>query len=126
MAAIRDWFRNIWLKTKAWFVGVLIAIGLIVPALGEVVDFNYTRATQRVDGSPLLESEIQSTRLYCDGVMIAEEPGADQDFQVDLGVGSHTCHATHVDTNDQESDPSNIVVKVVNPARPNPPENLQL
>ena len=122
--------KRYWAKIKAWFVGLLIAIGLIVPALGEVVNFNYTRATQNVDGTPLAEADIAFTRLYCDSVMVAEEAGADQNFQVDLGVGTHTCHATHValgpDGAELESDPSNIVVKVVNPARPSPPENLAL
>lgn len=132
---MRDFFKKLrakakkaWLKVKAWVLGLLVALGLVSAPLlyAEVVDFNYDRATLRSDGTVLLESDIAFTRLYCDGVMVDEEVGADESFQTDLGIGTHNCHATHVDTDGQESLPSNVVVKTVNPAAPNPPENLSL
>lgn len=103
-------------------MSIVVALG----AYAVTVNFTYDRATERADGSPLPLSEIAETRLYCDGALAATEQGADGDFSPNLGVGSHVCYATHVDTDGQESDPSNEVTKVVIPARPNPPMNLSL
>lgn len=115
-----------YLRFKKWIISVLIAIGLITPAIlyAETVTFTYTPATQRSDGTALPLSDIKETRIYCDSVMIISEPGADGDIDVDLGLGTHTCHATHVDINDIESLPSNTVVRVVIPAPPGSPNNL--
>jgi len=120
---MKNWMRKQWLKMKAWVYGILVALGLMAgPILyAEIVNFTYTPATERVDGSPLALADIAFTRLYCDGSLTVEEPGADSGFNPDLGLGSHTCYATHVDTNGQESAPSNSVVKVVNPALPGAP-----
>ncbi len=111
-----------WRHARAWTISALIALGIISGALyAETVGFSYVRATLRTDGSALALADIAETKLYCDGVLVTTEAGADQNISANLTIGSHTCHATHVDTAGQESDASNIVLRVVNPARPNPP-----
>jgi hypothetical protein len=84
-------------------------------------DFTYIAATTRIDGTPMDISEIAETRLYCDGSLVASEPGADSGISADLSIGSHSCYATHVDTYGQESSPSNTVIRDVSPAFPSPP-----
>ena len=120
---MKKWLKKKWLQIKKWWIALLISLGLIATPIlyAEMVNFTYTAATERVDGTPMPLAEIAASRLYCDGSLLEEEVGADGDFNPDLGLGSHSCYATHVDTDGQESDPSNTVVKVVNPALPNPP-----
>ena len=120
---IKKFFTDLWGKIKEWWIALLVAIGLISSPLlyAEIVEFTYTAATQRIDGSPLALADIAFTRLYCDGSLTIEEPGADLSFSPELGLGTHDCYGTHVDTDGQESDPSNIVTKIVNPARPSAP-----
>lgn len=77
------------------------------------VTFNYQRATEREDGTPLLLEEIKYTRLFCDGRQVAQEAGADGDISAELTAGSHDCYGTHVDTNGLESNPSDPVIKFV-------------
>ncbi len=119
---IRAKLKAGWLKFKGWIVALLIAIGLIsVPVLyAETVPITYTRATQYADGTPMALADIDETRLYCDGELIASEPGADQDFAPDLSVGSHDCYGTHV-AGGVESAASNMITKVVQPPVPLPP-----
>lgn len=122
----RQKVRNLWSRIKRWIYSALVSLGLVMPlALAAPTDFTYTAATERVDGTPLALSDIAFTKLYCNDVMVSQEDGADGGFTVDLGLGSHTCYATHVDVEGQESDPSNLVTKLVLPARPNGPSNLQ-
>jgi len=120
---MKKFFEELWGKIKKWWLTLLVALGLVSAPLlyAEIVDFTYTAATQRVDGSPLALADIAFTRLYCDGSLTVEEPGADLGFNPELGLGTHDCYATHVDTDGQESDPSNSVIKIVNPARPSSP-----
>lgn len=115
--------KKAWQKFKAWFIGILVAIGLVAaPALyAEARDFSWTNATQRVDGSALPASEIAETRIYCDGQLVITVTDGSTAATYDFGVGEHRCVATHVDTDGQESDPSNEVVFQILPARPNPP-----
>ena len=77
------------------------------------VTFTYQRATEREDGTPLSLEEIKYTRLFCDGKRVAQEAGANGYISVELTGGMHTCYATHVDTNNVESIPSNTVTKFV-------------
>ena len=112
-----------WQRFKRWWLSALVSLGILAGGViyAETIHFSYVRATARIDGTPLALADIAETRLYCDGALVTTEPGADLGLDADLSLGSHTCHATHVDTAGQESDPSNIVLRVVNPARPNPP-----
>ena len=119
---MKKWFKDKWQKLKAWFYALLVSIGVIIPAVQAVeTTFTYTRATQYSDGTPMPESEIAETRLYCDGQLVATEPGADQGFNPDLTPGSYDCYATHYDIYGRESSPSNTITKVVLPGLPNPP-----
>lgn len=118
--------RAAWHKTRAWFIALLVSLGLLtaIPLEAQTIAFTYTPANSRVDGTPMLLSEISETRLYCDGALASSELGADGDIDADLTIGTHTCHATHVDTDGQESLPSNVVTKIVLPGLPGSPSNL--
>ena len=97
-------------------------VGERAPGNHRVIDFEFPETSeQRVDGSTMAISEIAETRLYCDGGLVASELGAGGTISGDLGLGSHDCYATHVDTFGQESDPSNTVTRIVLPARPGAP-----
>lgn len=129
---MKNWIRQQWLKFKRWVYTALVAIGLVAAPLlyAEVVPFSYTPADQYEDGTAMPITDIAFTRLYCNGELVENEPGADGDFSHEFTVGRYECYATHVvlgpDGAEVESDPSNIVVKIVNPAKPNPPGNLSL
>ena len=114
----------VWAKIKAWFVSILVALGLVVgAAYAEAKDFSWTNATQRVDGSAFPASELAETRIYCDGdtAPVITVVDGTQAASFDFGLGSHSCFATHVDTDGQESVPSNTVTFAVLPSAPNPP-----
>lgn len=121
-----------WAKVKKWFYGILVTLGLVAAPLlyAELVGFTYTPANQYEDGTPLPLTDIAFTRLYCNGSVVANEAGADGDFSVEFTVGRYECYATHIvlgpDGQEIESAPSNLVVKIVNPAKPNPPGQLSL
>ena len=114
--------KKYWLRFKAWIYSILVVLGLVsVPfVLAQPVGFSYTPATQYTTGEAMPLSDIQFTRLYCNDVLVADEPGADGNFNVDLSPGSYTCYATHV-AGDQESDPSNVVAREVRFGPPNAP-----
>jgi len=115
------WLKAKFLKFKAWLLGILVALGLVVAAAAQVA-FTYTPPTTYEDGSALPLAEIQETRLYCDGVLVDTELGSDGTFSVALSVGTHVCYGTVVATNGLESLPSNEVTKVVLSAfAPSPP-----
>jgi len=120
-----NWLKRQWQKFKGWFIALLVTIGLVsAPILyAEVVSFTYTRATVYDDGTPMPLAEIQFTRLYCDGALQGEEPGADQNIDGNLSIGTHSCYATHVDIYNRESMPSNSVQRIVLPpgTGPSPP-----
>ena len=120
---MKAWIKKQWLRFKAWALALLIAVGLVAAplALSAPKDFYWTNATQRVDGSPFPASELAETRIYCNGSLVGSALGSATQVTIDLSVGAHTCYATHVDTDGQESDPSGEVSFVITPARPNPP-----
>jgi len=108
-------------KVKGWIISFLVFLGLVtVPLMAQNINFTYVPATQYETGEPMPLSDIEYTRLYCDGVMVAEEPGADADIAANLPVGTHTCYGTHV-ANGLESVPSNSVQRVVEFGPPKPP-----
>jgi len=111
--SIRNKVRQLWKKFKAWVYSILVTLGVVAAALAVQVDFSYVPPSEYVDGTPLPLSEIQETRLYCDGALVATESGSDGSFTTTLSVGTHICYATVVATNGLESDPSNEVVRVV-------------
>jgi len=112
----------IWMRFKAWVIGLLVAIGLVAtPLLAIETTFTYTRGTEYSDQTPMPLAEIAETKLYCNGSLVVTELGADENFNPDLTPGSYDCYATHVDVYGRESIPSNTVTKVVLPGLPNPP-----
>ena len=73
----------------------ILLLLLAVSAHAEVIDFTYTRAMTWTDGTPLALSDIRSTRLYCNSVMVDGHPGATGSFAPDLPDGNYTCYAVH-------------------------------
>ncbi len=124
MGRIKRAARTAWNKIKSWWVALLVALGLATGIVyAEPKDFSWTNATSRVDGSPFTAADLAETRIYCDGdltpvIVVADGSTA---ATLDFGIGEHNCYATHVDTDGQESDPSNSVTFTVLPAKPNAP-----
>ena len=121
-----NWLKRTWLKFKAWFVAMLILIGLITipPLYSAPRDLSWTNPTERVDTTPFdAATEQLETRIYCDGDISPTlvVPGDATSATLDFSVGSHSCEASVVDTDNQESDRSNQVTFDILPARPNPP-----
>lgn len=77
---------------------LLCGLVAAIPVHAEVVNLTYTPATEWTDGSPLALSNIRSTRLFCDGVMVDGGGGAPGTFNPDLAAGTYTCYATHTVT----------------------------
>ena len=118
------WLKKQWTKLKGWTLGVLITLGVVSGGVAAATaNFTYERATTYDDGTAMPLEDIDFTRLYCDGIMVAEESGADGDFSVILGFGRRECYATHVVTiaDTPESDPSNTIVRVITPGKPGKP-----
>lgn len=120
---IQTWFKRQWTKLKAWFISVLVALGLITGSLlyAQTVDFSYIPADAYTTGEAMPLSDIQFTRLYCNDVLVAEEAGADSTISADLSAGVHVCYGTHI-AGGLESIPSNTVTREVTRGPPNPPE----
>ncbi len=119
---IKRKIKAAWHKTKLWVLALLASLGIIVGAYAETKDFTWSNPTFRTDGSAFdAATEQLETRLYCDGDAAIVIPNGPTSYSGDFGIGSHTCYATAVDTDGQESDPSNDVTFDVLPARPNPP-----
>ena len=117
----KDWTRRTWKRITKWFLGVLAAIGVVTVGISAPVTINYMAATEYEDGTPLPLADIAETRVYCNGEMVASEPGADGEFtglEDVLPVGTHTCYGTHVATNALESGPSNSIQVIVRPGVP--------
>lgn len=120
--------KNAWLRFKKWWIGLLIAIGLVAAPLVFAIpqDFSWANPVTRSDGSVLPASELAEIRLYCDGALAATVIDGTESVTADLSIGSHTCYATAVDTAGQESLPSVSVTFDVLPAPPDPPTSLQV
>ena len=108
-------------------LALLLLSPLVFGAGGKL--FTWTPPTERIDATPLPDSEIDSYKIYCDGDANAiwtqtNQPGPDEQWQAPDGtfaLGSHSCHATTIDTGGLESDPSNTVNFTVSPERPKAP-----
>ena len=121
-----NWLRAKWKKFKAWFIALLISIGLIAAPLlyAAPKDFSWQNPTTRVDATPFDSATEQAqVNIYCDGdtVPTVSFPNGSTAGTFDFTIGTHTCYATVVDTDNQESDPSNTVAFEITPARPSPP-----
>lgn len=127
---MRIWFRKKWAQLKGWFVGVLVALGLVTAPfiMAEPKDFTYTAATQYEDGTALPIEEIATTQVYCRQgadpfAEVVQEVGADGVFDpVEFTGGDWECYATHTATNGQESQPSgSVFFRILPDVAPNPP-----
>lgn len=91
--------------------------------------FVWTPPTEREDTTPLPDAEIASYNIYCDGLPDPiwnqnHEPTNEQRWISPPGTfarGYHECYATTVDTDSQESGPSNTVNFIVAPPPPAAP-----
>jgi len=116
--------KRAWNRFKAWFYGILVALGLVValPTVAGPISFSWTNATQRTDGSVFdAATEQAEIRLYCNGDLAFTSPGDANVLDAIVAPGTYKCYATTVDTDGVESMASNTVVKVVEKAPPNPP-----
>lgn len=86
---------------------------LPISAFGEAVTFSWTNATLRTDGTPLLPAEIVETRIFCNDNLLIAAPGDANSATVEMGAGSYSCHARHVDQNGARSWKSNTVSKTI-------------
>ena len=123
----KDWTRRTWKRFTKWFLGILAALGFVAISTSAPVSINYMAATEYEDGTPLPLADIAETRLYCNGELVATEPGADGSFdglEDVLPVGTSSCYGTHVATNALESAPSNSVEVIVRPGVPPMPPVL--
>lgn len=131
MSRVKAWFSRQWTRFTAWckrawrtITGLVIALlaSIGVLSYAALVGVSWQHPDTRIDGTPLPLDEIAETRWYCDGELVATFPAPADTGQLELGIGSHDCYATTVDTLGQESDPSVTITRVVNPARPSPPD----
>ncbi len=91
--------------------------------------FTWTGPTEREDGTPLTEAEIDKYSIYCDGASAAiwtqsNTPGFEDRWESPAGtfaLGDHNCYATAIDTGGRESSPSNTVPFSVTLANPKAP-----
>lgn len=120
MKSFRQKLTAAWTRTKKWFFGLLVTLGLVTMAVAQAKTMSWTHPTERVDGSPLAVTEIAETRIYCDGeaAIVVAAPASSYQY---LTPGTHTCHATTVDTQGLESDPSNTITFEVLKAAPAAP-----
>ncbi len=113
----------------------LLLLSSLVFAQGSVQKtFTWVAPTEREPdengfSAPLPNDEIASYNIYCDGNATpiwqhTNAPNVDERWEAPAGsfaLGSHSCHATTVDTGGRESDPSNTVPFTVTLANPKPP-----
>ena len=145
---IKTFLTDAWQKTKYYLAVALVSVGLMTAApVQALVAWTWSHPTLNEDGSPLALADIRETRRYCgvDPGSFVPQAGAVDGSHVptevwqapantgnaELPYGRNECFATTVAayTVDgiitlMESQPSNIVVKIVTPPRPQPP-NVQ-
>ena len=140
MNRIKRWLSNIWTKFKAWLVGILVAIGLIVPVVlyAEAKTFNWTNPVMNVDGSAYdAATEQAGARIYCNvdaAAFVPETPDLAQSYTwvavaangdtgttADFSAGTYGCFATVINMDGRESDPSNVIEFTIMLPRPSPP-----
>jgi hypothetical protein len=124
--------RAAWIRFKRWWIATLTGLGLITVglAIAETKDFAWDNAIERMDGTPFLAADLVATRIYCDvdpadpaswGAPAIQVLDGSTAGSADFSLGPHSCFGTHVDTDAQESDASNVISFVVKPSRPRPP-----
>jgi hypothetical protein len=111
---------------------LLLALLLLSPlvfAVGEKT-FTFVPPTQYEDGTPLLQDQIASYDIECDGALLVNLPNVPQNtdtYQAAPGTfatGTHTCQAFTITVEGARSGPSNTVNFTVDPGIPGPPINF--
>ncbi len=122
----RGWGRSAWQRTRAWFLGVLVALGVVAaPALSQTdqVQVGWSNPTTYTDGSALdPASDLQEIRVICDTVsdpFVFASPV--ETGELDLPFGESVCYAIAVDIYGSESLPSNMVTITLDRGQPSPP-----
>jgi len=134
---MKNWFNTKWTRFKGWFIGVLVALGLMTGGIAmATAQFTFTMPTEyEADAqgviAPLPLSDIADVLLYCDAgatpVWNLGGTPTEAVFErtIVLGYGSHDCQASVITLNSLESGLSNTVTKVVAPTTPAEPPTLE-
>lgn len=124
----RIWSRlvSLWARFKKLVYSILLALGLVAAPIlyAGVLPLEWTNAVERIDGTTFDPATEQAEiRIYCNGVPtpMFVSTGAATSLTEIVPAGNYTCYATTVDTDGQESFPSNEITKTVTKALPNPP-----
>lgn len=133
MVRVRARLSSAWQRVRGWFIGVLIALGVIAgAAFAATQSFNWTNPTQNVDGSAFdPATELAEVRIYCNlspTAFTPESPGVTSPHTPalvspgdlttaarDFAAGDYTCFATAFSIYGYESAPSNTVTFTVTP-----------
>ena len=123
---LKERVKKLWSKTKAFFVSILVALGLLtaLPVGAGDISFGWTNPTLNTDGTVFdPATELAEVRIYCNGATTPTftSLGALESLSDTVPPGTYTCYATAYDTSGKESGPSNTVTKIVEKAPPNPP-----
>lgn len=126
---ITERIKQTFAKFKKWFIGLLVAIGLVsVPVvMAGSKDFSWTNPTQNVDGSVFNpETDQLHTKIYCvkdgsEAVPVMTIPGAQTSYTADLAPGDYECYGTVANMAGIESAASNTVTFTIDPPIPLPP-----
>jgi hypothetical protein len=108
-----------------FFIRTMALVGLASITLAWDANISWTPPTFYVDGTPLLEQDLDFYTLYCDGTAIQQidsiigTPTALATFPDT--IGTHTCHLTVTTLNGMESEASNTYVFTRTSPVPNPP-----
>lgn len=113
------------------FAKIIVAFLLIAPLVfaGAPKTFDWVPPTQNTDGTPLSDAEIGSYNIYCNQVLLGNQPntgGTDTWTSPPLPAGTYDCHATTLGTNGEESPNSNSVNFIVDPSVPGAPTNFSV
>jgi hypothetical protein len=116
------------MKNVVRVIALLLVSTLVFSLDGTV---SWTPPVEYVDGTPLLEQELDFYTLYCDDVVVAtiDNVIGQRSAVVDMSAlteGSHTCALTVTALNGQESGYSNIVNFTVGPRVPGVPADLTI
>ncbi len=75
MTKIKLWFKITWLKIKAWFKRLAIAVMMffgIHAAIAQEVTVSCTAPTEYTDNTPINQDELKIFNIYRDGVNVAQ------------------------------------------------------
>ena len=134
--------RTIYNKLKSrlhkWWIALLVFLGILTGAIAVPVGFTWENPTQYTDGSAYDPAVDQAfTAIYCGvdpNTFVPATESAPQTLtpnsiidgdatagSVDLVPGTRLCFATVTDIHGTESDPSNVITRIVERFQPEAP-----